>query len=309
MPWRETPAELERARAEQPVLIGSPSGRLCGIYTPAAPDAPRAGVCVVLLTSPRSHRNRMWVEGARRLATLGFSAMRFDLHGTGDSEGETAFRNPNQPYREDLVAVLRHLGAAFGERRFAVSGVCFDARTALSAFEDCADSIVGLLFIAAPLMELETLVQAASERKGWGHLMHALRKPSNWKSMVRPERWRHAGLVLSRMVRRSVPGGNAAELPLSPGFRRDFDALVRSRSRALFLYGREDSEYESFRVAERELFPRLDAATRARLEVEVWPGRIHGCTEMNRQRESFERGVTWLARLHPSVAAAETARR
>jgi hypothetical protein len=48
--------------------------------------------------------------------------------------------------------------------------------------------------------------------------------------------------------------GATSELPLSAGFVDDFRALVRSNARALFLYGHEDAEYASFRVAERTVF-------------------------------------------------------
>src|ERR1051326_6708797 len=71
MPWRETAAELERARAEEPETFPAPAGRLFGIFTPPDPAAARAAQCVVLFTRPRSHRNRMWVEAARRLAAHG----------------------------------------------------------------------------------------------------------------------------------------------------------------------------------------------------------------------------------------------
>src|SRR5262252_3721571 len=98
MSWRETAVELERARAEQALTLPSPGGRLFGIYTPPDPSAPPAGHCVILLTRPRSHRNRIWVEAARRLAVRGFAAFRFDYHGTGDSEGASAYLDPNQPY-------------------------------------------------------------------------------------------------------------------------------------------------------------------------------------------------------------------
>src|SRR5438477_389424 len=35
MPWRESEAELARARAEQPALVESPLGRLVGVFTVA----------------------------------------------------------------------------------------------------------------------------------------------------------------------------------------------------------------------------------------------------------------------------------
>jgi alpha/beta superfamily hydrolase len=276
MPWRESPAELARARVERPVRVPAPDGHLFGIYTPPDPAAPPAGVCAVLFSSPRSHRNRMWVEAARRLAAEGFSAFRVDFHGTGDSEGETGYRDPGKPYREDAAAVLRHLREAFGETRFVLYGICFDARTALAAFMDEPGAIEGVLFVAAPVTELDALVAADADRKGWRHL-------------------------LFRALRNASPGG-APELPLSPSFVTHFQAFARSRARALFLYGQEDAEYETLRIAERRLFARLDPAVRARMTVEAWPGKVHGYLEIGRQRETLERCIEWIRGFHPAAA-------
>lgn len=302
MPWRETAADLERARAERPVVIPSPAGALFGILTPPAPEAPPSGLCVILLTRPRSHRNRMWVEGARRLAARGFAAFRFDYHGAGDSEGASAFLNPNAPYREDAVAVIRHLRSALGQQRFVLCGSCFDARTALSAFMDEGDSIAGLVFMAAPVMELDTLVQVHADQKGWGHLLRALKSPANWKALAEPARWRYMATVLGRVAGKTVPGV-PGELPLSRSFTEHFRALVRSQARALFLYGEEDAEYASFRVAERTVFATLPPDVRRRFEIEVWPGTVHGFLEMTRQRETFARALRWMETLHPATPA------
>ena len=307
MPWRETAEELERARAERPVKFAAPAGTLFGIYTPPAPDAPAADLCVILLTRPRSHRNRMWVEGARKLAVQGFSAFRFDYHGCGDSGGESVRLDPNSPYREDVVAAIRHLRAAFGRRRFIVCGACFDARTSLSAFADEADAIAGLVFMAAPVMELDTVDKVHADTKDWAHLWRAFLKSDNWRALGQPGRWRYMGTVLGRVAGRSVRG-EANDLPLSATFLEHFAALVRSRARALFLYGLEDAEYSSFRVAERTVFAALPAPVRARLEIEVWPGTVHGFLEMQRQRETFTRAMRWIEAMHPSPAAADPAR-
>ncbi len=129
MPWLESAVDLARARAEQPFVFEAASGRLTGIYCPADPAAAPAGRCILMLTRPRSHRNRMWVECARRMSAKGFSSFRFDYHGDGDSEGESSFHNPNTPYREDAVSALRAVREQFGDTRFLVLGACFDART------------------------------------------------------------------------------------------------------------------------------------------------------------------------------------
>jgi pimeloyl-ACP methyl ester carboxylesterase len=302
MPWRETPAELARARAERPFVVNAPTGRLFAVLTPPAPEAPSADLCVVLLTRPRSHRNRMWIEGARRLAAQGFSTIRVDYHGCGDSGGDSARLDPNRPYREDVVAVIRHAREHFGARRFVVSGSCFDARTALSAFAQEGGSIVGLVFLAAPVMELDTVVRAHADHKDWAHVWRALFKPDNWRALGAAGRWKHMAAVVGRVTRRSV--GATSELPLSSSFLDDFRALVRSDARALFLYGIEDAEYASFRVAETTVFAALPAAVRARFDVEVWPGSVHGFLEMTRQRETFSRAVGWIEALHPRAQAA-----
>jgi alpha/beta superfamily hydrolase len=209
MPWRETAAERERARVEHLVTLATPQGTLFGIYTPPAPDAPRAPHAVVLFTRPRSHRDRMWVEAARRLANQGFAAFRFDYHGTGDSEGVTAFLNPNTPYRDDADAVLNMLRTRFGHERFLVVGSCFDARTALSTFVSNGAAVDGMVFFAAPVMELDTLVKAHADQKDWRHLLRALGNPENWRTLGDPERWRYMATVLGRVARGGAKEGRA----------------------------------------------------------------------------------------------------
>jgi alpha/beta superfamily hydrolase len=303
MPWRETAAELERARAEQPVTLPTPAGTLFGIHTPPDPAAPVARHCVVLFTRPRSHRNRMWVEAARRLATRGFGAFRFDYHGTGDSEGETTFLDPNRPYRDDADAVLRMLRERHGYDRFLLVGSCFDARTALSAFVDHGSEVDGLVFFAAPVMELDTLVKAHADQKDWRHMFRALRNPGNWRSLSSAGRWRYMATVLARVAGGGGKGAPRNDTPLADSFVEHFRALVRSGARALFVYGDADAEYASFQVALQTVFPRLSPAERARFDVEVWPGDVHGFLDVPLQRRSLEHALAWLERFQPQPVA------
>jgi pimeloyl-ACP methyl ester carboxylesterase len=286
------------------VKLATSAGTLFGIYTPADPAAPAAAHCVILFTRPRSHRNRMWVEGARRLAALGFSAFRFDYHGAGDSEGTSAFLDPNQPYQGDTDAVVRMLREQFAHQRFLVVGSCFDARTALSAFEHEGAAVDGLVFFAAPVMELETLVKAHADKKDWKHLLRALGNPENWRVLGDPERWKYMATVLGRVAAGGAKRGTRNDTPLADSFVEHFRALVQSGKRALFVYGDADAEYVSFQVALQTVFPRLSPAERARLEVEVWPGDVHGFLNIPMQRRALERTLEWFAAFHPNAAAA-----
>jgi dienelactone hydrolase len=250
----------------------------------------------------------MWVEAARRLANQGFAAFRFDYHGTGDSEGVTAFLNPNTPYRDDADAVLSMLRTRFGHERFLVVGSCFDARTALSTFVSNGAAVDGMVFFAAPVMELDTLVKAHADQKDWRHLLRALGNPENWRTLGDPERWRYMATVLGRVARGGGKGGTRNDTPLADSFVEHFRALVASRGRALFVYGDADAEYVSFKVALETVFPRLAPADRARFEVEVWPGDVHGFLNVPVQRRALERTLAWLAPFHPQASASDAGR-
>lgn len=296
MPWRETPEQLDRARAERAIKVRSEGGELFGVLTPAAGTA-AAPWCAVHLTRPRSHRNRNWIEVARALAARGIPAFRFDYHGTGDSGGTAGFLNPNHPFQSDIVAVLDHL-RELGHQRFVLTGSCFDARTALSAFETHGDRIEALLFIAAPVTSIDDQQRLEDERKDWGHMWRALQNPENWRRLRDLDRWRHMANVLGRVAGKGARASAAAVPegpPLDPLFRRHLDALARSRARALFLYGEDDPEFLGFQIALRDVWSSWSEETRARLAVEVWPGRVHqGFMDMTRQREIVERSLEWL---------------
>jgi pimeloyl-ACP methyl ester carboxylesterase len=302
MPWPETPGERARAGAEIPRIFPSPEGDLVGIFTPPAPAARPTGICAVHLTRPRSHRNRNWVRGARWLAERGFAAFRFDYHGTGDSGGESSFLDPSAPYRSDLTAVLRALGETFGQRRFVLTGSCFDARTALSALIDGSEPILGVGFISAPVMPLEAMRELRNAKRSWGDMLQAVAKTDNWKRLGDPELWRAVETRL-RGANRPDAAPEEAASPLDPAFLEAFRALEASRARALFLYGEEDQEFHTFEPVVRQLWPALSAESRSRIEIEIWPGAVHdGFQEVERQRRIIERMLEWISSFHPEAA-------
>ena len=298
MNWRETPSELARAWAEKALKVPSPHGDLIGIYTPPAPEVAPAGMCVLLLARPRFEYRRMAVHLARLVAQEGFAAFRFDFHGWGDSEGETQLTMLDEPATEDLTAVIRHLGSALGEHRFVLWGWCYGARAAISAFVDEPDAIAGLAFLSAPID-----AAPASGVYNVRNLARWLTDGTQWRQLIFSGRARRRAVdALRGMIRKSMNrGGNSSEASLSPVFMEHFRALIRARARALFLYGAEDDEYASFRIAERDLFPKLDAATRRRFEIEVWPGRVHSPLDVARQQEIVARSVSWVRSLHPGA--------
>ena len=306
MPWPETAEERDRARAERVEVVRAPDGDLVAIVTPPAPGTPPAGLAVVHLTRPRSHRNRDWVRGARWLAARGFAACRFDYHGNGDSTGSNGFLDPSAPNQSDLMAILRTLRDLGVAERFVLTGSCFDARTALSAMLAEPDWIRGIAFVSAPVMSLDTMRELRNARGKWEGVWQAMQNRDNWKRLADRELWKNVESRLRGLGRAAGEPSSAGEgPPLDPNFVSAFEALVRSRARALFLYGEADQEFLTFQGALQRLWPRLEDGARERLEVEIWPGSVHdGFNRIDRQKEIVERVLDWVAAFHPAARPA-----
>ena len=257
MEWNETPVERERASAERPVIMLGQHGKLYGIFTPAAPEASPAGLCVILLGRNRWFGDRLSVKGARWLAARGFSCLRFDYHGYGESEGVCNTIDPDGPYLEDALTAIRYMRTEFAQQRFALSGFCFDGRTALSTFAEEGGSIEAIV-VVAPLPGEMASLNSHPEKAG-------------------------RGITDASLVVR-----------VSESFKRDFGALVRSSARCLFLYGADDIEYHNFQLAERSLLAKLEPSERARITVEVWPGKVHIAEDPDRMRQITQRALGWI---------------
>lgn len=115
---------------EQALLLGSHK-TLVGVITPAVASARRADApFIVLLNAGIIHRvgpNRMHVTLARRLAAAGFSVLRFDLSGLGDSEPRPDGLPLLDAAMADVREALDMLEATRQVRRVVLMGLCSGA--------------------------------------------------------------------------------------------------------------------------------------------------------------------------------------
>jgi pimeloyl-ACP methyl ester carboxylesterase len=118
---------------ETPRRFGA-GGRLVGVLTePVSTAIGGERPLVVFTNTAGNHRigpNRMWAEIARKLGAIGFSSVRFDVSGVGDSVVWDA-EAENHPYSgrlardvRDVVDALANEGRA---KRFGVAGLCSGA--------------------------------------------------------------------------------------------------------------------------------------------------------------------------------------
>jgi alpha-beta hydrolase superfamily lysophospholipase len=124
--------------AERPVRFGS-DHRLFGILTPAAEAPSGDRPAIVLLPAGAVNRcgpHRLYVTMARRWAELGFSVLRIDLSGIGDSPAVAGEREnlvyPREGLR-DIGAALDFLATEVGAARFIIVGLCSGADLAYQA--------------------------------------------------------------------------------------------------------------------------------------------------------------------------------
>jgi len=132
---------------EVPITVERPEGRLFGLLCEPI-DGARADIAVVLLNAGVVRRigpNRMWVEAARRWASLGVPTLRLDVEGLGDSDGDgSRYVDAAALYAPGMVDQVRvaldHLQAEGVASRFVVAGVCSGALWAFNAV--CEDERV-----------------------------------------------------------------------------------------------------------------------------------------------------------------------
>lgn len=195
---------------ERALLFGE-SATLVGILTepdPAArrPDAP----AVLFLNSGIIHRvgaSRLYVRMARRLAEEGFTSLRFDYSGIGDSEA----RRDALPFRESAAIETReamdHLGRITGATRFVLGGLCSGADMAYFVGVD-DERVVGLV----------QLDPFAYRTAGWFVRRYGPR-------VLRPSAWTNAVRVRVRALRERVAPeatDGASSVFVAPEYRRVF---------------------------------------------------------------------------------------
>jgi pimeloyl-ACP methyl ester carboxylesterase len=141
--------EVATSRQEQPVFFPCGDDALFGVLT--EPLGRPRGIGVILLYgggyTMSSYYNQYWTLMARRVASLGFHALRFDHHGNGDSTGRVDSFDHKTPFSSDMVAAIR-LMETQGLSRFILVGDCLGGRGALVAASQ-VDEVEGVFLISA----------------------------------------------------------------------------------------------------------------------------------------------------------------
>jgi pimeloyl-ACP methyl ester carboxylesterase len=162
------------AADEIPVYLPAGDERVFGILT--RPTGPANGTAVLCFHAGAqnltSHRNRVYTRLCRDAAGAGYTALRMDFHGTGDSSGVLVDRGVSGQTLVDVDVAVQWL-TELGVQRIVVVGTCWGGLVALVAAAR-HKAVVSAALISPPLYFLETGASVTQGRPQHEPLSRAL---------------------------------------------------------------------------------------------------------------------------------------
>lgn len=276
---------------EEPIAFENQGKRIYGVLHMPEGGGIRCGVVLIHgWTSCRIGPNRILVNTARRLAQAGMAALRFDLRGRGDSEGDFN-DNDLDGMISDACAATDFLKARLSTPRLAILGLCSGGNVAIGAATLRSDVDLLLLWSTLPFQpEQQKMIAIKLKRTGSfaGEYFRKLFRLETWKKLVR-------GAINFGMIRRVLFGHIAAPdvggRNLKDSARDIMADLVRYKGKALFLYGGADPEAGEA----RKLFEQFGVEKGLPFEFHVVEGANHNYSSVEWEKEAVDRSMAFLA--------------
>lgn len=281
--------------AEEAVVFGR---GLVGVVT--RPAAGRGDAGVILLNAGVVHRvgpNRLYVTLARRLADRGFTVLRFDHSGIGDSDARDDHLDASQAFVTEAVDAMNWLAAERQCRTFVLVSLCSGTLTAFRAAQ--ADSrVTSLILLTALLLDpttvpAETVARASDRRIARSYLVDKIRSARGW--------WRvFTGQLDYRRVWRVArdlllaPVGQKPEIPGLSEMLAQLQTLLERGVGVHFVYPEPSTVLEGFRMTIAPELSRL--RRRGQIDLTVIKHADHTFTRLQHQAQLIELLDSWLAR-------------
>lgn len=283
---------------------------------------------VVVLLSPgvkmRVGPGRLYVPLTQMLCEQGYTVLRFDFFGLGDSEGElTETLLPDVynhievgRYVDDTLAAMRWLRTSQGAQRFVLGGLCGGAITALLAADRDA-SVEGLLSLgmtvtlasnAATPGKYLTAVQLEGRRKGY---IKKLLSPKSWLRLLTFQSeytviW-HS--ILRMFVKKPKPKAVAPTAEpatieqrgnANPMFPPAYFKFLERGGRAFMLFSGKDRLQSEYEEKFAQPFAERLKALAPQIDQHVVANANHVLSLHEWQREMVEASRAWMLKYYPA---------
>jgi pimeloyl-ACP methyl ester carboxylesterase len=261
------------------------------------------------------NRNRVTVRMCRGLAALGYTTLRMDYHGTGESDGVVDRFHLGHPFVADVSAGADHLRSLGVDEVVLVGLTCFGARTALATAAE-RDDVAEVVAMATPMRDFQMgqgpQLNAAMKKSLWRYLLEAFR-PKRIRGLVDRrtrkqyrDHIRTKRKVMMARARRVLPGqSTATEIErVSPRLIRAMDRLVDRRVPMLLVYGEDEEYYDEFRAASTDGLKRIMERGGSLVSVRTVPGKVHGLARLDVQIAVTDLLLEWAEERRASTPVA-----
>jgi alpha/beta superfamily hydrolase len=304
------------ARNEVPVFIRAAGETLFGIFSrPAGEDLDTAVIVLPGGSTPMTtDRNRISVRLCRRVATLGYHALRFDYHGAGESTGSLGRVQLDRPFVADVQGAMRWIERQ-GVTSSVLLGSCFGARTALATAAQ-TEGVRAVILISMPVRDHAMGTRASNDAalrwSIWTYLRRALsvrvikglfdrRHREVYRRYARAK-FRQIGSRLRRSGTQAARGRPGDLDPVSPHVLSALDSLVDRRVPILFLFGTMEGHQKEFDRATDGALGEILQRAGSLIDVELLRGRVHGFRDAGLQDAVVDAVAGWLIKLEARTA-------
>lgn len=269
------------------LFFDSHGERVLGVlHTPAEAVRPCALVFLHGWAGYRIGPHQMFTKAARQAAERGFSSLRFDFRGRGDSQGDAAATTLSTMI-EDAQRAVEVVCEETGVDRVALIGDCSGSEVAIGA-ATLDERIDALVLWSAPIVAGDrSRADAAKRRSIYSTYLSKLFRRETWSKLIGGRL--QPGMILRALTRGGKGAGEeGAESDREIDWYRrfvDFDGEV------LFIYGGNDPTTESALEHYRELS--RDAGRD--LSGHVVEGANHAFYSLGWEQEVLEVSLNWLA--------------
>jgi pimeloyl-ACP methyl ester carboxylesterase len=285
---------------ERAIRFGSSA--MIGVVTEPDKDQGLAGAsAVVFLNAGLLHRVgacRFHVRVARSLAAAGFTSLRFDFSGMGDSEPRKDGMSFEQAAVSEAQEAMSYLEKTRGVKSFVLIGLCSGADMAYETAQ------------VDPRVEAIGQLDAYVYRT-WRFYLHRY-----GPRLLRAKSWRN---LLTRNLRKLMNLGNRASaegeedkqnLSISP-YARDFPPKEKVTAglkilvnRGVRLFNFFSNDYYMYRGQYRDCFRDINFGDQLRLE--FIPGADHLVSKLSDQQYLVSAMTDWVCSLHMSATRTQS---
>jgi pimeloyl-ACP methyl ester carboxylesterase len=291
--------------SEEPVHFESRGYKLFGIFHPASDGNKDFGI--IFANSGMQNRvgpHRLYVVFARILSQIGYSVLRIDLPGIGESEGTITEDNFDAQNPDDTISAINFLKNTIKIKKIALFGICAGARNVLKAGSK-DKRVEGLILWSLPIISIApSMTSPNQDPRGWmskrgiilsikDKLRKAISIPAwkkylasggNIKSIFRDFR----GIFWNLVSKEKIWSQERHHK-----FFTAFSSYMRSGRPALFLYGEKDNILiEEFKVKMNELSANINHSC----DYLIIRNGNHTFTSMDTQKEAIAETIEWLSR-------------